>query len=238
MRPRAKRRQGRAGFAFIAVALIPTTASCRPEKPASVEELYTARMLGLNYLQRNQLPEAEAEFAKLTRLAPDDPLGYANLGLTYLQAGRYAEAEKALKRARELDPASTEIGLAIAKLYSLTGRASEAKATLEKLRQDSTRNIHVLYALAELDAQGRDNAAVKRYEDRLRDVLSVAPANLVARLKLIDALAREGQTDSAVRQLEEVRRIPPAPPPEASAYLDSTIQFLRAGKAVESRSMT
>ncbi|HEY3746146.1 MAG TPA: tetratricopeptide repeat protein, partial [Gemmatimonadaceae bacterium] len=193
-------------------------------------------MLGLNYLQRNQLPEAEAEFVKLTKLAPDDPLGYANLGLTYLQAGRYAEAEKALQRARELDPASTEVGLAIARLYSLTGRASEARATLEKLRQDSTKNIHVLYALAELEARPADNAAMKRYEDRLRDVLNVAPANLVARLKLMDALAREGQADSAVRQLEEVRRIPPAPPPEASAYLDSSIQFLRAGKAVESRS--
>ena len=192
-------------------------------------------MLGLNYLQRNQLPEAEAEFVKLTKLAPDDPLGYTNLGLTYLQAGRYADAEKALQRARELDPASTEVGLAIARLYSLTGRAAERRATLEKLRQDSTRNIHVLYALAELEAQGRDKAAMTRYEARLREVLSLAPANLVARLKLIDALAREGQTDSAVRQLEEVRRIPPAPPPEARAYLDSSIQFLRAGKSVESR---
>jgi tetratricopeptide (TPR) repeat protein len=236
VRSRAKLRESRARIAFIAVALIAATSSCRSEKPPSVEELYTARMLGLNYLQRNQLPEAEAEFAKLTKLAPDDPLGYANLGLTYLQAGRYAEAEKTLLRARELDPASTEVGLAIGRLYSLTGRAPEARATLEKLRQDSTKNIHVLYALAELEGQGRDNAAMKRYEDRLRDVLSVAPANLVARLKLMDALAREGQADSAVRQLEEVRRIPPAPPPEASAYLDSSIQFLRAGKAVESRS--
>jgi Flp pilus assembly protein TadD len=94
-----------------------------------VEELYTARMLGTGYLQRNQLPEAEAEFKKLTRLAPDDPLGYADLGLTYLQAGRYAEAEKQLRRARELDPGSSEVGLALARLYSLTGRASEARAT-------------------------------------------------------------------------------------------------------------
>jgi hypothetical protein len=77
---------------------------------------------------------------------------------------------------------------------------------------------------------------MKRYETRLRDVLTIAPANLVARLKLIDALAREGQADSAVRQLEEVRRIPPSPPPEARAYLDSSIQFLRAGEAAGSRS--
>ena len=55
---------------------------CRSEtQSASVEDLYTARMLGLSYLQRNQLAEAEAEFRKLTKLAPDDPLGYLDLGL-------------------------------------------------------------------------------------------------------------------------------------------------------------
>ncbi|HEY1952706.1 MAG TPA: FG-GAP-like repeat-containing protein, partial [Gemmatimonadaceae bacterium] len=193
------------------------------------------RMVGLSFLQRNQLPQAESTFRKLTDLAPNDPLGYANLGLTYLQAGRYKDAESALDRARELDPTSSEIGLALARLYSLTGRSPEARSILEKLRQDSTGNAHALYALAHLDSQSRDSAGTTRYENRLRDVLAVAPANLVARLELIDALLRRGQTDSAVRHLEEVRRIPPAPPKEARAYLDSAIQLLRAAKTPEAR---
>ncbi|MBA3343650.1 MAG: VCBS repeat-containing protein, partial [Gemmatimonadaceae bacterium] len=200
-----------------------------------MEELYTTRMLGLSYLQRNQLPEAESAFKKLTRLAPDDPAGYADLGLTYLQAGRYAEAEKQLRRARELDPASTEIGLALARLYLVTGRLSDARATLERLRRDTTSNAQVQYALAELEARQGDPASARRYEDRLRDVLAVAPANLVARLKLVHALARRGEADSVVRHLEEVRRIPPEPPREARTYLDSSIQLLRAGKLAESR---
>ena len=214
------------------VALIAAITGCRSER-APVEELYTTRMLGLSYLQRNQLPEAETEFKKLTKLAPDDPLGYSDLGLTYLQAGRYPEAEKQLRQARELDPRSTDVGLALAKLYSLTGRPSDARATLEQLRRDSTNNAHVLYALAELESQQSDSASARRYEDRLRDVLAVAPANLAVRLKLVDALARRGEADSAVRQLEEVRRIPPQPPKEARAYLDSSIQSLRTGKLAE-----
>jgi Flp pilus assembly protein TadD len=192
-------------------------------------------MLGLSYLQRNQLPEAEAEFKKLINLAPEDPAGYADLGLTYLQAARYAEAEKQLRRARELDPASSEIGLALARLYSLTGRSSDARALLEQMRQDTTRNAHVLYALAELEGQQTDSASGRRYEDRLRDVLAVAPANLAVRLKLVDALVRGGETDSAIRHLEEARRIPPEPPREARAYLDSTIQLLRAGQVAQAR---
>src|SRR5688500_6656884 len=224
----------RACAVFLGAVWIATTTTCRPER-ASVEDLYTTRMLGVSYLQRNQLPEAEAEFKKLTELAPDDPLGYANLGLTYLQAGRYAEAEKQLHRARELDPASTEVGLALARLYSLTGRPADARAMLERLRRDSSGNAHVLYALAELEAQQSDSASARRYEDRLREVLAVAPANLVARLKLVDALVRRGEADSAVRHLEEVRRIPPEPPKEAKTYLDSAIRLLRSRQPAQSR---
>ncbi|HEY8852086.1 MAG TPA: FG-GAP-like repeat-containing protein, partial [Gemmatimonadaceae bacterium] len=218
---------------FIGTLATAATA-CRPER-ASVEDLYTTRVLGTSYLQRNQLPEAEAEFKKLTKLAPDDPLGYASLGFTYLQAGRYPEAEKQLLRARELDPASTEVGLALARLYSLTGRPSDARATLERLRHDTTGNAHVLYALAELEARQTGSASVRRYADRLRDVLAVAPANLAVRLKLVEAFARQGEADSAIQQLEEVRRIPPEPPKEAKIYLGSSIQLLRAGKLGEAR---
>src|ERR1700693_2629141 len=185
----------RAWIVILTTAFTVVATTCR-RKPASVEELYTTRVLGLSYLQRNQLPEAESAFTKLTKLAPDDPLGYADLGLTYLQAGRYAEAEKQLKHARELDPASTEVGLAVARLYSLTGRPTEARAMLEQLRRDTTGNARVLYALAELESQQPDSASARRYEDRLRDVLAVAPANLAVRLKLAVA-ARWGEVGRA-----------------------------------------
>src|SRR5438477_1136089 len=219
-----------AGVVAVIVAI--AVADCR-SKPAPVEELFSTRMLGLSYLQRNQLPEAEIQFKKLIELAPNDPLGYTNLGLTYLQAGRFADAEKQLKRARELDPLNADIGLMLAKLYSLTGRPGEARATLEKLQGDTTASARVRYALAELEAAASDSAALGRREQRLRDVLAVAPANLAVRLQLLDVHAHRGEADSAVRQLEELRRIPPAPPAEARAYLDSAIQLLRAGKLAQ-----
>jgi len=225
----------RRGWApLVALGLALAFTACRRE-PVSVEQLYTTRTLGQGYLQRNQLAEAETEFKKLTELAPDDPLGFASLGVTYLQAGRFAEAEKQLDRARKLDPASTEIGLALAKLYSLTGRAADARSTLEQLRKDSTGNAHVLFALAELEAQGTDEASASRYRDRLRGVLAVSPANLAVRMRLADAFLRHGDADSTVHQLEEVRRIPPELPPEARAYVDSTIQLVRANQLAAAR---
>src|SRR5919199_4908690 len=95
-------------------------AGCRHDKPVPVEELFTTRTLAMSHLQRGQLPEAEAQFKKLIALAPDDPLGYANLGLTYLQEGRYADAEAQLLRARKLDPANADVVLTLARLYALT----------------------------------------------------------------------------------------------------------------------
>jgi Flp pilus assembly protein TadD len=205
--------------------------SCRPER-ASVEELYTTRMLALGFLQRNQLAEAEAEFQKLIKLAPEDPFAYANLGLAYLQAGRYQEAEKQLDEAHELEPKNADVDLALARLYSLTKRESQARSTLERLRRESPGNARALYALAEMDARGSNPG---NYEDRLRDVLNVAPANLAVRMDLINVLAKRGELDSAVRHLEEVRRIPPELPKEAGMYVDSAIQLLRARNVALSR---
>ena len=224
----------RAWALFLAVAWIAIATGCH-EKQVPVEELYTTRMLALSYLQRNQLPEAESSFKKLTDLAPNDPLGYADLGLTYLQGGRYKEAESQLNKARELDPSNSEVRLALARVFSLTRRSDDARKILEQLRRDSTRNARVLYALAELDAQKADSASARDYVDRLREVVAIAPANLAARLKLVDAFATRGDADSAVQQLEEVRRIPPEPPKEARSYLDSAIQLLRAGKLPQAR---
>src|SRR5690606_23415534 len=62
------------------------------EEELPVQELITLRNQGLLELERGQLPEAEARFARLVAAAPNEPLGHANLGLTLLRAGRLEEA--------------------------------------------------------------------------------------------------------------------------------------------------
>ena len=192
-----------------------------------------AHALGLSFLQRGQLPEAEEQFRKVVSLAPRDPVGHANLGLTYLRGERYREAESELRRAQRLNENSADVGLLLAKLYSLTGRADEARATLERLPRDA----RVLYAFAELEYAGglADTAALRRYQDRLTLALGAAPANLAIRLQLVEVLARRGVADSAAQRLEEVRRLRPEPPREARAPLDSALRLLRQGRAADAR---
>jgi Tfp pilus assembly protein PilF len=220
----------------ICIALVVAGAHCRKEE-ARTGELFQAQSLGLGYLETGQLPEAEAQFKRVIALAPNEPLGYANLGLTYLRASRSADAETQLRRAREIDPGNPDIGLMAAKLYSVTGRAAQARTTLEQLRRDTPRNAHILYALAELDASQtpNDTATARRYESELRETLAIDPKNVAVRVKLIDALVRRGTADSAVQQLEDVRRVGPEIPPEARSQLERSIQLLRDGKVGDAR---
>jgi hypothetical protein len=230
MRP-IGRRWVRAGLgALLAIA----SQGCR-SADAPVQELFALRNQGLLYLQRGQLPEAEEQFERLVELAPDEPLGHANLGLTHLRAGRFEEAEDRLRRARRLDPASVDIGLMLAKLYALTERQEESRELLEEMLGESQGDARVLYALAELEGEAPQGAAAQRQEQRLREVLAVAPANLAVRLRLADALLRRGEADSVIRHLEEVQRIPPDPPEDAAPFLTEALRLLRAGSAAAAR---
>jgi tetratricopeptide (TPR) repeat protein len=204
--------------------------------PVNTHEALAAHYQGLIFLQRGQLPEAEAQFSRVTTLAPRDPAGFANLGLTYLRAGRFDDAEAALRRARRIDENHVEAGLILARLYATTDRREDAQDVLEELPRDA----RVLYALAELQsssasASGADSTALRSYRDRLGAVLAAAPANLAVRLELADVQARRGLADSAVIELEEIRRQRPEPPREAQPFLDSTLTALRQGRIDDAR---
>ena len=205
----------------LATAVLLVASGCR-SKPIDRQELFTAHYLGLTDLERGMLPEAEGQFKTVVALTPKDPTGYANLGLTYLRAGHLADAEEQLRRARHLDPANPEVGLIVAKLYALTGRDALAREVLAALPRDAK----VLYALAQIDSQ---NPAT------LREVLALAPANLAIRLQLVDLLLRQGEADSALRYLEDVRRLRPEPPKEAKPHLEATMRSLRAGRLADAR---
>jgi tetratricopeptide (TPR) repeat protein len=209
---------------------------CREAAPggdavANSAAAVTARTWGLAYLQASQLPQAEAEFRKVVALAPDQAVGYADLGLVYLREGRYREAEAQLKRAATLDSADSNIGLMLAKLYELTGRQAEARREVERvLRRDST-DIRALYAVAELAGRSADPEERRRQESYLRLVVARAPANIAARLELVDLLLARGATDDAAAELEGLQRQLPELPRDATRFFQRALRSARAGRA-------
>jgi tetratricopeptide (TPR) repeat protein len=200
---------------------------------ANAAAAVTARTWGLAYLQSNQLPQAEAEFRKVVALAPDQAVGYADLGLVYLREARYREAEAQLRRAAALDSADRNIGLMLAKVYELSGREAEARREVERvLRRDST-DIRALYAAGELAGRSADPEERRRQEGYLRLVVARAPANLAARLELVDLLLARGAADDAAAQLEALQRELPQLPPEAVRFFQRALRSARAGRASE-----
>src|SRR2546426_4901125 len=207
-------------------------AGCRGREPApggALERdaaILAARTLGLAYLQKNQLAQAETSFRRIVALAPDQALGYANLGLVQLRQGRYREAETAILRAAALDTANDDIALTLAKVYERTGRSAAARGEVDRVLRRSPHDLRALYALVQ-----RDSASQEAY---LRRIVERAPANVAARLELVDVLLTRGGgggADSAAAQLEALQRQLPELPREANRFFERALALARAGRA-------
>jgi len=83
--------------------------------------------------QRGETAEALRNQEGATRLAPDQPIAWANLGDTYLSMGRFDDARKALETALKLqDSAGAHITLFV--IGTLTGDQALADAHVEAMR--------------------------------------------------------------------------------------------------------
>ena len=218
---------GMARLAAIAAAL--GLVACGGER-ATPADLLTVRTLGLAYLEENRLEEAEAEFLRLIELAPEEAIGYANLGLVYMRTGRLEDAETRIGEAIANDPLDPDVRLMLATVYNLTDRADEQRQTLEAALGATPDHVKTLYSLAELHGEaGLDVDPAREVTYRGR-VVELAPANVPARLQLIDVLLRTNQADSALAHLEEIRRQIPELPQQAIAPFDSALVLTRAAR--------
>jgi tetratricopeptide (TPR) repeat protein len=222
--------------AAVALAATLALAACGggrggPAQLARSDSALTARTWGLAYLQQNQLLRAEEQFRQVVRLAPNQALGHADLGLVFLREGRYRDAETELDHATALQASDADVALMLAQVYEQTGRREQAQQALEAIIQRDSSDIRALYALAELAGPPGDVAGRERREALLRRVLVRAPANIVARLDLVDLLLARGATDDAVSQLETLRQQLPQLPREAEGAFQQSLRLARAGRA-------
>ena len=217
----------------------PIAACSSPRDPAEIaEEIVTTRTVGLAYLEENRLDEAEAEFAKLVDLAPDEAMGYANLGLVYLRMGRYPEAEEQLNEALVVAPNDPDVLLLLAKVFELSSRPADAIGVLERSISENPDHIKTLYSLADLHGQSEADDSDTVREQYLTTLVGTAPANLAARMQLVEALVRLGKADSAVAAMEAVRQQLGQLPREAVDFFSQSLQMLRAGNAEEALTPT
>ncbi len=223
-------------FTVLTIVLLTCFYSCQ-EKPIDEKQLardkITMRTLGLAYLEENKLPEAEAEFLKLIKLAPDEALGFANLGLVYLRMDNYPKALEQLDRAMEIDPKDTNIRLIRAKAFELNNDTPGAVKELEASLANNPDDPKTLYQLAELYVKGPDDAFKTKRIEYLQRVVAAVPENIVPRLQLIEMLLQTGSTDVALENLEEIGQQFPEFTPEATEFFKKTIDALHKSDSKE-----
>ncbi len=185
--------------------------------------------MGLAYLEEFKLDEAEKEFLKFIKLAPNEKLGYANLGLTYLRMGKYPEAKKQLAEAIKIDAKDPDIRLLLATVYQMNDERDKAISELKEALAFAPGHIKILYDLTELFAAATDEESQHERKKYLLQLVEKAPENLVPQLNLTDIYIRDGETDKAIAQLETIHKQFPEFPKEAVEYFNKTLSLLRKG---------
>lgn len=212
----------------------------RPEMDAvMVREMITHRNLGLAYLEDGKLQDAAAEFQTLVEIAPWEPLGHANLGLTYLRmTGELEQAEKWLKQALKLEPDHAGIRLLLAKVYELTDRRNLAIEILEKSLKRHPNHVYTLYQLAQYFIPAQDPQLLQKAEGFLGQVVSALPANVGARLQLLEVLIENGKLDQALQHMETIRQILPKLPEGSMEIFQGSLEQIRSGSAEQALAFT
>ncbi len=215
---------------FLIVLISATLFSCKEtaeDRRQKAIELMSTQTLGLAYLEEFKLDEAEKEFLKFIKLAPDEKLGYANLGLVYLRMGKYDDAEKQLFKAIKIDPNDADIMLLLATVYQMNDEREKAISTLKEALEFAPDHIKVLYDLSELYSVDSDEESQDQRKNYLLQLVENAPGNIVPQLDLTELYIQQEDNDKAIEQLEIIQKQFPEFPKEAIDYYDNTLYLLK-----------
>jgi len=199
------------------------------------ERMASHRSLGLAYLEEERYSAAAGEFRNLITIAPKEPLGYANLGLTYLRmSDEFENAEKWLQKALVIEPDHPEIRFLLAKLYELTDREPLAINTLEKTLSKYPNHILTLYQLVQFYSQKKIPTLITKTEEYLIKIVNSLPANLVAKLKLIELLIKNSKPSNAIYYMETIRQVLPQLPDGSLDTFQNSLELLYNGNIEKS----
>jgi tetratricopeptide (TPR) repeat protein len=206
--------------------------SCGPsaeEKKEISKDVFVNTILGLGYLEDNDLEVAEIAFLRVIELAPDESTGYANLGLVYLRMGRNEEAQQQLLKAIDLEDDKPDIRLTLAKTYEMNQQQDKAIEQLRYILAIDPNHVKTLYELTQQYLL-QDDPQRAEYLQRLIEVL---PGNIVVKLELIEFYLKNEKADEALEILEELQQQFPEFPVESVQYYQSAIDILQTSSAGE-----
>jgi tetratricopeptide (TPR) repeat protein len=206
----------------------------RLSAPVPDERLITLKNTGLAYLEEDKIEEAIERFDELRRLAPNEPLAYANLAEAYRRAAKFAEAEEAIQKALVLEPNNPDILFLEARLALAVNdyeRAEHAISKGLKANPDHImlRNQSILILERTADPEVMNAHIIEEYQA----ILERRPQNLYALRQLIELLCIEGDFEAVRPYLHRLLETEIRWPEDAISYRDSLRDHLNEGRREE-----
>ncbi len=167
-------------------------------------EAITHKNLGLAYLEQGRGDRAVEEFKQVTRLLPDEPLGYANLGLALFRMKKIEEAERWVREALRRDPSHPDAHALLAEILHWKGAEEKAVQEYQAALITAPSNVHVHYQMAQLSQkQKKPEKAI----EHLKAIEKAHPLNLVVLLELSRLLLQHGRSQEATLYLQRIETL-------------------------------
>lgn len=168
---------------------------------------------------------------------PDSDRLHVQRGVALAMKGRFEDAQAAFGEASRLAPDRNLPGVALGLILMQRDRLPEAVAVLRARREQAGSDYLVHWFLAEaLNRSGTEPGSADELEaiDALRRSVDLNPELFQSRLLLGKMLARRGEFEDAIRQLERARSIDPD---DVSATYQLGLVYRRQGDTAKAATL-
>jgi Tfp pilus assembly protein PilF len=196
------------------------------------------RDIGVAQLENERPAEAEKTFAELVRLAPEDPLGYADLAVAALRQQHYDVALAQVDQALGKAPGRADLLALRGEVLQWQGKPEASLASFDRAVTAAPDDVEILYAAyreattAAAAAGGKAEELAGRTLERLA---RLRPENLVVLLQRGSRAIAAGDRATATASFLRVREILWQPPPAAGPALDGVLAALEKNDLAAAR---
>src|SRR6266540_2347197 len=197
--------------------------------PAELSRLEAGKNLGLAALEEGDQAQARRRFEAVRKLAPAEPLGWADGAIAAMRAKDQAQAKKLLAEASRLAAADSRVLALEGTLRELEGDSAGAAEAFEKAAAINSKDLPSRWSAARLAAgnPGSRQRSIRNIEAALEQ----SPANLFLLARLCEQRRAEGNRQAALSACDRMGRAIESGDAKLEKYLGEAKAALESGDA-------
>ena len=220
-------RQGKVALILFAALLNGGCGCNKSADPASpeYEKVVSTFTIGAVALETNDPDHTTSYLTEMTKVAPDEPAGWANLGLSQLRGNQLKEATESLNRATSLLTApNAGIEKILAILADRNGNLPEEIKHLQKALELNPADLRSRYALCESFERLNTAEGDTSYQSEAQTILEKQPNNLRAIMMLTQIAAKRKDTETLKKTISALEL-------QTTSFNTATNEKLKLAKA-------